>query len=147
MADANFRRILIAVGAGDTSVQAARVGLDLAKAIGAETAILHVVEPLTSPSSPIGIPAGELVQVVEQEEDTVLAALERALVLPPSTLQFVHVGHPPEIVDRVAKDWTADLIVVGCHDGGGFSRALLGSVADKIIRHASCPVLVVRKVP
>jgi nucleotide-binding universal stress UspA family protein len=70
MADANFKRVLIAVGAGDTSVQAARVGLNLAKALGAESAILNVVEPLTSPSSQIGIPAGELLQVVDQEEDT-----------------------------------------------------------------------------
>ena len=70
MADANFKRVLIAVGAGDTSVQAARVGLNLAKALGAESAILNVVEQLTSPSSQIGIPAGELLQVVDQEEDT-----------------------------------------------------------------------------
>ena len=70
MADANFKRVLITVGAGDTSVQAARVGLNLAKALGAESAILNVVEPLTSPSSQIGIPAGELLQVVDQEEDT-----------------------------------------------------------------------------
>jgi len=58
MADANFKRVLIAVGAGDTSVQAARVGLNLAKALGAESAILNVVEPLTSRSSQMGSPPG-----------------------------------------------------------------------------------------
>jgi nucleotide-binding universal stress UspA family protein len=52
-------------------------------------------------------------------------------------------GMPAPSVLRFARDNGADLIVVGTHGRGGLSRAVLGSVADKVVRGASCPVLVV----
>jgi nucleotide-binding universal stress UspA family protein len=45
---------------------------------------------------------------------------------------------------RAAKAWPADLIVIGSHGRAGIVRTLLGSVAEGVMRHASCPVLVVR---
>lgn len=45
---------------------------------------------------------------------------------------------------NAAKEWPADLIVIGSHGRGGVKRALLGSVAEGVMRHAPCPVLVVR---
>lgn len=52
-------------------------------------------------------------------------------------------GVPAVEIVRVARDRFIDMIVVGTHGRGAFTRALLGSVADKVIRTASCPVLVV----
>jgi hypothetical protein len=54
------------------------------------------------------------------------------------------VGHPVEEIIKRAEDLEADLIVVGTHGRAGFKRAMIGSVAERIVRHATCPVLVVR---
>lgn len=53
-------------------------------------------------------------------------------------------GVPAQVITKAAKEWEADLIVVGSHGKGVWSRALLGSVSDAITHHAPCSVLVVR---
>lgn len=55
-------------------------------------------------------------------------------------IAFVPLGSPgPEIV-KAAKEWQADLIMIGSHGRRGITRALVGSVAEGVMRHASCPV-------
>lgn len=53
-------------------------------------------------------------------------------------------GAPWREIVRLAEDYEADLVVVGTHGRTGFERMLVGSVAETVVRHASCPVLVVR---
>ena len=53
-------------------------------------------------------------------------------------------GHPAETIVRVARERKADLIVMGTHGRTGLQHALLGSVAEKVVRLAPCPVLTVR---
>ncbi len=57
----------------------------------------------------------------------------------------VSMGTPEEILLETAKEWNADLIVVGSHGRGFWGRMLLGSVTDALVHHAPCSVLVVRK--
>ncbi len=52
-------------------------------------------------------------------------------------------GAPANELVRIAKEHAVDLIVIGSHGRGGFSRAILGSVADRVMRTAHCPVMVV----
>ena len=54
-------------------------------------------------------------------------------------------GSPKEAILKVADEFKADLIVVGSHGRGAFSRFLLGSVSQSMALHASCSVLIVRK--
>jgi nucleotide-binding universal stress UspA family protein len=63
------------------------------------------------------------------------------------TVQEAHLrrGRKDEEIVRVAEDIGAGLIVMGSRGLGGVRRALMGSVSDSVIRHAHCPVLVVRK--
>jgi nucleotide-binding universal stress UspA family protein len=56
----------------------------------------------------------------------------------------VQTGTPATAITKAAKDWPADLIVIGSHGRSGMRRALLGSVAEGVMRNAPCPVLVVR---
>jgi nucleotide-binding universal stress UspA family protein len=66
---------------------------------------------------------------------------------PPGTISVsVHVrfGPPAEVVHQVAVDYDADIIVVGTHGRQGMERLILGSVAEKLVRIAHCPVLVAR---
>ena len=54
-------------------------------------------------------------------------------------------GHPADAIVRVAREEGADLIVMGTHGRTGLQHALLGSVAETVVRHAPCPVLTVRR--
>ena len=53
-------------------------------------------------------------------------------------------GDPANENLRAAADWRADLLVMGSHGRDGVMRVLLGSVAEKVMRHATCPVLVIK---
>jgi nucleotide-binding universal stress UspA family protein len=58
--------------------------------------------------------------------------------------RFVVEGHPPTEIARLAEEMEADLIVLGTHGRSGLGRLLMGSVAEQVMRKASCPVLTVR---
>jgi nucleotide-binding universal stress UspA family protein len=58
----------------------------------------------------------------------------------------VDVGHPCELLDRVVRDESAELVVVGRRGHGGFAELLLGSVPHTLAHHASCPVVIIPSV-
>lgn len=60
---------------------------------------------------------------------------------------LVTVGTPEQVLIETAKEWKADLLVVGSHGRGFWGRMLLGSTTDALVHHAPCSVLVVRKPP
>jgi nucleotide-binding universal stress UspA family protein len=57
----------------------------------------------------------------------------------------ISTGSPEQILIETARDWNADLVVVGSHGRGFWGRMLLGSTTDALVHHAPCSVLVVRK--
>lgn len=57
----------------------------------------------------------------------------------------ISIGAPEQILIETAKEWNADLVVVGSHGRGFWGRMLLGSTTDALVHHAPCSVLVVRK--
>lgn len=63
----------------------------------------------------------------------------------PDLTTCVAIGSPSQIIVETADEWKADLIVVGSHGYGFWSRVLLGSVSNSVVQHAHCSVLVVRK--
>lgn len=61
-----------------------------------------------------------------------------------SIMTEIDLGRPAELIVEAARDWGADLIVVGSHGRGFWGRLTLGSVSDAVVHHAPCSVLVVR---
>jgi nucleotide-binding universal stress UspA family protein len=141
----SFRKILIAVDESAFAAHAADVGFDLARSLGAEVALIHVVDPSVVAYAPEGgIPANELIKEAQQDGRRLVAAFSQRAAMQASPLEFIHVGKSGTEIVKAAKDWPADLIVIGSHGRGGVERLLLGSVAEAVMRHAACPVLVVR---
>jgi nucleotide-binding universal stress UspA family protein len=140
----DFRRILIAVDASPLAAHAADVGLELARSLGSEAALIHVVDPSHNLAPETGIPPAELIQLAVQEGKRLLAELRQRATLKVPPLEFVEVGKPATEIVKAAKDWPADIVVIASHGRGGITRLLHGSVAEGVMRHASCPVLVVR---
>ena len=78
--------------------------------------------------------------------DQAIAAIRKCL--PDANVELttqVTMGATDRVIIETAKDWNADLIIVGSHGRGFWGRNLIGSVSDSVIHHAPCSVLVVRK--
>ncbi len=72
--------------------------------------------------------------------EQLIAARPQAMFAPPT----VRVGDPRDVIDAVATELHADLIIMGTHGRRGLSRLVLGSVAEAVVRSAPCSVLTVR---
>ena len=142
-----FRTVVCAVDFSETSQEAVAVARDIAEGAGAHLHLVHVVlDPLQLPWSleTAAFDFAEMlrtwIQSAEQELSKLAASLPPAL--PPAT-QAVVVGRPPAEIVRYAEGHAADVIVMGTHGYSAVKRFLLGSVADQVVRQATCPVLVV----
>ena len=141
----NFNRILIAVDESAVAAHAVDVGIELGKSLKAELAFIHVVDTSISHAAPkIEVPADQLIARKEEEAMNLLSAFRQRAGTSPAALEFLERGKPAVKIVEGAKSWPADLIVIGSHGRGGLQRLLLGSVAESVVRHAHCPVLVVR---
>ncbi|MDX1961587.1 MAG: universal stress protein [Pirellulales bacterium] len=114
----------------------------LAQGSNARMVILHVEEP------PVAYAAGQFYYGVSEPDKQVLEKMLQAVVPADSAIAHEHrlvVGDPSEEVIRVAKEEHADMIVMGTHGRSGVARLLMGSVAEYVLRHAPCPVMVIRQ--
>jgi len=140
----NFRKILIAVDSAPIAARAADVGAALARALGAEVGLIHVIEFPLGYAEASGVPASELTARSKQVGHQLLADFRQRVSAQPGVLDFLEVGRPGVEIVKAAAEWPADVIVIGSHGRGGVGRTLLGSVAEHVMRRAPCPVLVVR---
>ena len=114
----------------------------LARQSGARLLIVHVEEP------PLAYGGGELSYgIAEPDTARIAAVLEKVKPADP-LVPFQHrhaLGDPAVEICRIAAEEGAELIVLGTHGRTGILRLLMGSVAESILRHAPCPVLVYRQ--
>jgi nucleotide-binding universal stress UspA family protein len=139
-----FRRILVAVDASPIAAHATDLAIELARSLGSEVAFIHAINPSVGIGADGGVTPGDLIALEERDGKALLAALGARASLQPPPLEFLKVGKPGAEITRTAAEWGADLLVLGSHGRGGIVRAVLGSVAESVVRHAPCPVLVVR---
>jgi nucleotide-binding universal stress UspA family protein len=141
-----LKTILIPVDFSDCSDAAVKYGYALAEAFGATVHLLNVVQdPYTLPWAAEGFaaPIGDMLADWEGQAKRRLAEIVPTGSLT-STIVKTSVGSPhPEIV-RYAGEQRIDLIVLGTHGRGPLGHMLLGSVAERVVRTAPCPVLTVR---
>ncbi|MFW5921310.1 MAG: universal stress protein [Polyangiales bacterium] len=143
--------IVVGVDFSDTGDLALQTALWQAR--GSDHVAIHAVHVVTEPelaeaagSTRLEKQSSALALLPEQVWDHV-DEVGRAMNRPPGATQVsVHVrfGAPAEVLDQVAIDYGASLIVVGTHGRRGLQRMVLGSVAADLVRSAHCPVLVVR---
>lgn len=138
------RHVLIALDNGPIADHALDVGLELAKALESDVALVHVVEPSVPYGTDSGIPNSELMELSREGGQKLLAGIREHKSLPPAVREFLEGGNPATQIVKVAGEWPASMIVIGSHGRSGLSRFMLGSVAEAVVRKAPCPVLVVR---
>ena len=151
-------KILLATDGSEEAVLAARSAVDIANKTGSELHVVHAKLMLpwidystaqTSSSSTANAEEEARDRVVQWLEDQVKRIEAEGGNVAQAHLRL---GRPAEGIITVAEEIIslaeeigAGLIVVGSRGLGGIRRALMGSVSDSVVRHAHCPVLVVRK--
>jgi universal stress protein A len=134
-----FRRILVPVDFDDQSQAAVDVAVRMARQNDGLVLLLHVV-PMIIPAA--GMPV--YVDIYRGQED---AAKEKLRLMAGKCLAGIkyelltHMGEPAASIVRAARNNAADLIVMATHGRHGFSRMILGSFAEMVLRDAPCPVL------
>ncbi len=141
-----INRILCPVDLSDVSRHAINHAALLARWYKATVTALHVCNPIVIPSTDfavagIGPPPILTEQDIKEVSEQVRALFDAAK--PISLDVLVESGRPANQILEAAKSLPADLVVIGTHGAGGFQHLLLGSVTEKVIRQATCPVMTV----
>jgi nucleotide-binding universal stress UspA family protein len=138
-----LRRILVPHDFSDTAQHALAYALDLAEKLGARVTIVHAYEVVYGFPESVQLTT-EMLSAVQSAARTALEALVARTQRPGVVVDAVlRQGPAWSEIDEVAKEAHVDLIVMGTHGRRGIARALLGSVAEKVVRTAPCPVLTV----
>lgn len=144
-----FRKILVPTDFSETANTALYYAKELALQFGAELHLLHVCE---DPMLLGGWPLSEPGSAPEVGEEAAALRAQLTNLIPPERRKElkaeVHVilGDPTgAAISRYAKDGEFELIVMGTHGRGAISHALMGSVAEKVVRSAPCPVMTIRR--
>ncbi len=134
--------ILLAIDGSPASEPASEQAIDLATQVEAR---LLVVSVLGTSSRPSEAPADTAVADSRDSLTTkAQAVVQRAKAAGANATFLVWEGEPGEAIVAAANSEGVDLIVVGSHGRSGVSRFFIGSVSDYVVRHARCPVMVVR---
>jgi nucleotide-binding universal stress UspA family protein len=142
----DVQRILVPTDFSQPSTEALELAIEFARRFGAELRLFHsrempayVFPDAVMPASPV------MFQELERTARVELARLEdqvraQGVVVSSEAAMGMH----DQEICRHAKDWGADLIIMGTHGRTGLRHVLLGSVAERVVRRAPCPVLTVR---
>jgi len=143
-----FKRILCATDFSDTAETAWEVACELARVHQAELLLVHVfvelpVYPEVAVTTIQRVWEEQRLWIEQQLAERVEAAAARGL-----TARYqLRTGTAPEEIARATADEAVELVVVGTHGRTGINRLLIGSVAERVVRVAPCPVLTVKPRP
>ena len=139
----NFKRILIPTDGSEYSHTAIEKGISLAKLVNAEVTAIYVVDQTAFAAVPPDSLVTDLYTILKKEAEAAVGKVkdigEREGVK--VTTQIVD-GSPAEEIVNAAEEH--DIIVMATLGHTGLAKLLLGSVAEKVVRHAPCPVMLIR---
>lgn len=158
-----FHQVLVAVDRNDSSSsqQVIQQAIDLGRTTGAQLRFLHVLQPIEAGYPEFPYPAMDITHApisteafeahLQKWRGQQQAGLEflrsqaEAALQSGITADYVqHQGEPSRLICQVAKQWPADLIIVGRRGHSGLGEWLMGSVSNYVLHHAPCSVLTIQ---
>lgn len=139
------KHILVPTDLSEGAAQALDYACELARTLDAELHLLNVVgiPALGVPELGVAV-ASTMIEQLVVENQTALQQLARTRCNARLGQVLIKAGDPRDMINRTAQELGIDLIVMGTHGRRGITRALLGSVAETVVRSAPCAVLTVR---
>jgi universal stress protein A len=144
-----FKRILCPTDFSEPACKAIKAAGEVAEANSAELILLHVVGAIPALDSPTGMVGFDVAayqkELTDSAEKSLQERLEKHIPEGVSTRALVVHGEPAHEIVRAAKEEEVDLIVMSTHGATGWRERIFGSVTDKVVRQAECPVLTVHR--
>jgi universal stress protein A len=139
------KHILVPTDLSEGAEQALDYACELARTLGAQVHLLNVIgiPALGMPEIGLAMTSTMIDQMVVDNQ-TAIDHLAATRCTAERGQALVRTGDARDVINQTAKDLGVDLIVMGTHGRRGLSRALLGSVAETVVRSAPCAVLTVR---
>lgn len=140
----DLKEILVPIDFSTTSRKALRYAVPFARQFGGKITLLHAIEPPPYDPALANLPlAREIPTAPLEKELAAVAELEVGRDLLDKAI--VRLGAPFEVISEVAREMQTDLIILTTHGYTGLKHVFVGSTAERVVRHAPCPVLVVRE--
>jgi nucleotide-binding universal stress UspA family protein len=150
MPSADWKRILCPIDFSDASRAALETAAEVARRYGAKVALFHAY-PVPGYTFPDGSFVASSKMLEELSDQAHRHLLEWKAIAEKLGIAQVEVataiGEPAHEILAFAKAQQADLLILGTHGRTGIQHALMGSVAERVVRRSTCPVLTVRPVP
>ena len=137
----NVKRILVPTDFSETSDAAVKYGVGLARALSAQLYLLHVTGE-TGVNFEADFAMVPFENAPREQLETLVSEQEASQLRPEYALRL---GVPSDQIVRYADDRDIDLIVMGTHGRSGLPHMMMGSIAEKVVRVAPCPVLTIRQ--
>jgi len=144
----HLKKILVPIDFSDASKKALKYAFRFAEQFNCEIVLLHVVEPAGPTVGPplvleVFLDAEDPLSIVEKKLAALSAQARTNGTNPASST--IRTGHAPNEITKAAKDLDVDLIVIATHGNTSSRYLCIGSTAERVVRSAPCPVLVVRE--
>ncbi len=136
----NIRHILTPIDFSEPSKQAMTYAFELAQQFGAKLSLLHVIE-VPVYAIEVYLPMADLEQTARHELASLLPEAEASHV---EVTRLVELGVPSQKILETAATEKVDMIVMATHGRTGVGHLIMGSVAERVVRMAPCPVLTIR---
>ncbi|HEU0226991.1 MAG TPA: universal stress protein [Arachidicoccus soli] len=143
----SFKKILIAIDSSPCSLLGAKKGISLAHTLNAAIGLIFVIDrsrEIVNIDLDITPQQSESI-LLQQAEETMNQIIKMYEPLDGNIeiSKFFPEGFPKDEILNTAKEWRADLIVMGTHGRTGLAHFFMGSIAEYVVRHATIPVMVV----
>jgi universal stress protein A len=144
--EVGIRAILVPTDFSHYSEKALEYAIPLARQFGARLTLLHVIEPVATPDFEGAFPLALENARAKELCHSALKALSEKFGNEPALIEgrVVRQGRAFDEIAKAARELKIDLIVIATHGYTGLKHTFLGSTAERVVRHAPCPVLVVR---
>jgi len=149
-------KILIGIDDSKYAEHAAEYGFDIAHRFKASVGVVNIIEPMIVPETGAGVDPlmgtgtassitqeMEILDIQKNNSENIVDAIVKRLAGDIEVTHFTEYGSTADGIITCAKEFDADLIVIGTHRRSGLDRLLMGSVAEHVVRHSEIPVLVV----
>ncbi len=140
----NFKNILVAVDTATLGTDVLPIADELARCTGATVMLVSVADVrgigVSETSPPVQVTAAKL----REDARAMLEAAARQIKSSADPMLLVREGFPDKELVAAAHDGHADLLIMGTHGRTGLAHLFKGSVAESVLHHAPCPVLVVK---
>ncbi len=140
-----LKKILVPVDFSECASKALQYALPFARQFSATILVTHVIQPYIPIPEMTGVDVELIDAQMHEAAERELKVLCKSLPNDVSFEQVLRVGNAHLEIVKAAKELAADLIIVATHGRSGLAHVFLGSTAERVTRHAGCPVLVVRE--